>query len=387
MATAPRSLRYAPHVAVFSVGYVTFTYAAVPGFVISRYHTTLTGVGLFMSAALVSFVVAQLPAGRLVSRFTTTQVLFGLLVAHVVLAVALDLAPSLPTVLCLRMLWGLAGGLVLSVGATHVARLHEGRDATRQQGVYGGMLTLGGTFGFLLAPTLVRTTNGFGIQALGALLALPALAMLWPYRTASWTAVTTSSNAVEQTRTVLRNRVVLVAALCYVAIIGSYVTLSTFVTSYFRDFGVVGPLNVAVPLMATVGRWVGGDVAARLSLTDARLVRLTTAGAAGTFLALLVHDQLVALALPLVAMLAVSVPFGAVYNLAAGATPHEGAALALVVAAGNVAAVVLPALTGVLRTRTGSYGALFVLLAVLNGLAALSLLLTRGDTPALKETV
>ncbi|MXR22468.1 MFS transporter, partial [Halobacterium sp. PCN9] len=50
----------------------------------------------------------------------------------------------------------------------------------------------------------------------------------------------------------------------------------------------------------------------------------------------------------------------------------QGAALAVVVAAGNVAAVVLPTLTGVVRSATGGYGAVFVLLAVLLGLAALA---------------
>jgi hypothetical protein len=77
MAAAPRSLRYAAHLAVYAVGYVTFTYSAVPETAAARYGAGVTTVGLLMSAALVSFVVAQVVADRLVSRTTTTRVLLG----------------------------------------------------------------------------------------------------------------------------------------------------------------------------------------------------------------------------------------------------------------------------------------------------------------------
>jgi nitrate/nitrite transporter NarK len=71
-------------------------------------------------------------------------------------------------------------------------------------------------------------------------------------------------------------------------------------------------------------------------------------------------------------MLAVSVPFGAVYNVAASATDAEGVALATVVAIGNVAALSLPAITGTVRDATGGYGGAFALLAVLNGVAVVA---------------
>ena len=370
MPPAPRTLRYAAHLAVFAVGYVTFTYSAVPEAVAARYGAGLTTVGLLMSAALVSFVVTQVVADRLVSRNTTTRVLLGLLAVHAVTAVVLDFTTTLAGVLALRVAWGLAGGLILSVGATHVSRLHSGTAATRQQGIYGGMLTLGGATGFLLAEPIVAATGWFGVHALGALFAVPAAGALWVHRGESRTA----SRAVGSPpfRTVLANRAVLVAAFCYVAVIGAYITLSTFVTAYFDDLGVVGPLNAAVLATATLGRAAGGSVADRWALGDRRFVQVTAVAGAAAFLALTVDVRVVALAAPLLAMVAVSLPFGAVYNLAADATPHDGAALAVVVAAGNVAAVVLPSLTGVVRSSTGSYAAVFALLAALLAAAAVA---------------
>jgi nitrate/nitrite transporter NarK len=169
---------------------------------------------------------------------------------------------------------------------------------------------------------------------------------------------------------VVRHPVVLLAALAYVAIIGSFVTLSTFVTAYYTDLGLVGPLSVFVLVVATVGRSLGGVAVANGCLRDATLVAGSTGVAVVGFgaLALDLPTTVVAV-LPPLAMFAVSLPFGAVYAVAARATPRDGAALAVVVGAGNVGSIVLPAVTGAARDLTGAYGVGFLVLAGLNLLA------------------
>lgn len=370
----PRTLRVAPHVATFGVGWAMLTYSAVPGFVVARYDTTLTTVGLFVSASLAMIVVAQAPAGKLVSSYSTTTVLSGVLLCFAAVCAALDFAPTLPVALALRAAMGLTAGLALSVGATHLARLFTGRAAARQQGIYGGMITLGGAAGFLVAPTLVRVAGGVGLHAVGGLLGVAAAAMLLANRGESWTdgvATERDGSPVD----VLRNPVVVAAGVCYAATLGSYITLSTFITSYFVDLGIVGPLNAFVLVLATLGRSFGGVVSARFSLSDERFTRVATVVAAGAFLAMLLPGRAVAVTLPLAAMVAVSLPFGAVYNFAAAATEYDGSALAFVIAVGNGVAAVLPAVTGYVRTVTGDYRLAFVLIAALNLAAALGLLL------------
>jgi cyanate permease len=77
-------------------------------------------------------------------------------------------------------------------------------------------------------------------------------------------------------------------------------------------------------------------------------------------------------------MLAVSVPFGAIYNVAAGATAAEGSALAMVIAVGNLVALVLPVVTGSIRDATGGYEGAFMILVGLNTLAiGAAVLITR----------
>lgn len=373
-------LRAAPHLAVVSMGYVMFGYAGVPEFFRSAYGIDYAAFGLLLSATLGPFVLVQWPASWLLARTTTTRLLLVATVAHAAVAVALDVAPTYASVLALRTCWGLAGGAVLTVGATHVARLYTGDAASRQQGLYGGMITLGGAVGFLLAPRFVATTGGVGIHAAGALLAVPTVVVLWRHRDDQSTGPRAADSGTP-TLSVVTDPAVALASLCYVAVIGSYLTLSTFVTAYFAGLGVVGPLNALVLGTATLGRAAGGSAVFRLPLSDVGVIGAAAAVAVAGFalLAGLSGGPLLVV-LPFVVMVAVSVPFGAIYNVAAGATAAQGAALATVVAVGNLAALALPVVTGAIRDTTGDYGGAFALLVGLNAVALVAALGLRRQT-------
>lgn len=374
----PIGLRIAPHLAVVSMGYVMFGYAGVPDFYLDRYAVGYASFGLMLSAALLSLVIAQWPASRLVKRTTTTRLLIVVTPVQAILALVVDFVRTFPAVLGFRFLWGLAAGLVLSVGATHIARLYSGDTASGQQGVYGGMLTLGGAFGFLLAPTLVATTDGIGVHALGGLLALPAIGALYRNRDEQLTSPVKTRSDVA-VGSVLTNPVVVLASICYVAAIGSYLTLSAFITSYFEDLGILGPLNALVLGVATLGRAAGGSAVVRLSTTDLRVIGgASTVAAVGFGTLAAAPARALRVSLPLVVMVAVSLPFGAIYNVAADATATKGSALAMVIAIGNLVSLVLPVVTGTIREATGGYEGAFALLVGLNTLAVGSaVLMTR----------
>ena len=162
----------------------------------------------------------------------------------------------------------------------------------------------------------------------------------------------------------------MIAASCYIATIGSYITLSTFITAYLEDVETVAYANAAVLLMASLGRAAGGLSAGHTVLSDGRLIWLGI-GLGGSCFLLLgggIAGAFV-VALPLVAMLAISVPFGSIYAMAADSKTADATALAVVIAVGNIAALIVPAVTGWLRELTGGYEAGFLVLAVLNGVA------------------
>jgi len=178
---------------------------------------------------------------------------------------------------------------------------------------------------------------------------------------------------------VLTNPVVVLASLCYVAAIGSYLTLSAFITSYFEDLKILGPLNALVLGVATLGRAAGGNAVVRLSTTDLKIIAGSSTVAAIGFGTLAAGPpRPLRLSLPLVVMVAVSLPFGAIYNVAADATATKGSALTMVIAIGNLVSLILPFVTGTIREATGGYEGAFALLVGLNAVAVGStILMTR----------
>lgn len=378
--SAPKALELVPFVAVLSVGYVLFAPAAIPAALIDRFDVGYTAFGLLTSVPLLSVVLAQFASGHLTARYATTRVLLVATAAHVVLTIALEFARVFPTLLAFRAVWGLASGVVLTVGATHIARLHEGTKATYRQGFYGGALTFGGLIAFLVVPSLLDGGAPIGRYGPGAFIGVLASIACWRHRGERLTvpqrppARGGEPNPAESTTSfdLLVHPVVVVAAFCYVASLGSYVTLSTFITAYFETIDVSGPLNVAVLLVATTGRAAGGIVAGRWDVHGWTLIAAATMTAVAGFGVLaLTRSTVVLLLCPFVAMLAVSVPFGAIYGVTADATTKEGSALAIVIAVGNLAALLLPALTGAIRDATGEYGGAFVMLGVVNAVAAI----------------
>jgi predicted MFS family arabinose efflux permease len=384
-----RSVRYAPHFAVMSVGYVVFSYASVPQVVIRRFDIDFVSVGLLMSAVLLAFTIVQFPSSRLVERMSTSRLLLIATTVHTTLAVVLDLVPSFEMLLLLRGIWGLAGGMILSSGATHLARLYSGSTATRQQGLYGGVLTFGGAVAFLITPPLVAEIGWFGVHSVSVLFAFPAIVLFWrSVNDPASEQLVTPQNGTDNTPdaagrstnlpsrrfkdTKSLNLIVLLAGFCYMATLGGYITLSTFITAYFEDLGVVGPLNVIVLLIASSGRAGGGLAVGEWSFDDTRMIGTTTLVAAVGFMALTVTSSVLLLLLPLLTMMAVSGPFGAIFNVAADASVHEGKSLSVVVAMGNFASLLLPPVTGMIRELTGDYTGAFLLLAGLNGIAVLA---------------
>lgn len=412
---ASTALELVPFLAVASVGYVLFTPAAIPAFLTARFDIGYTAFGLLTSVPLLSVVVAQPVSGYLTAQHSTTRILLAIVALHVGLTISLGFAGTFLALLGLRAVWGLACGIVLTAGATHIARLHQGSDATYQQGFYGGALTFGGMIAFLAVPRLLAVDGAvpIGLHGPAVLLGTLAGAVCWWCRDervtapdrqrstgdrsdaggrgASETRPRTSDGGL-QTRLSdaastafhhLTHPVVLVAAFCYSASLGSYVTLSTFITAYFDALDVSGPLNVAVLLVATAGRAAGGVVAGRWKVRDRISITTATVSAVVAFAVLaFVHSPTVLVFFPLVAMLAVSFPFGAIYGLTADTTVGEGAAFAVVIAAGNVAALLLPTVAGAIRDATGGYSGAFVVLGLVNAIAAVGIISLRNSSTA-----
>lgn len=372
MPDIPRSLAIAPHIATLSVGYVTFAYTSVPSVVQERYGVSFVSIGLLMSIALLGVGLVQIPGGRLLDRVSTIEGLVWVSAVQGSLAIMLDFAPSFSVLVALRTLWGLASGLVLLTGATHLARVYDGRIATRQQGILGGMITAGGAIALLVTPAIVATTGWTGVHASGAALAGAAILFTLHGRGNEHARELAAGHGERRavrdlfSRPPTPERAIWLAGVCYVAVIGGYISLTTFISSYFADLGITGNLDAIVFLTATVGRVGGGVFAAAFDMNDIRMIVVAMVTASVAFVGLATLSGLVLIVLPLLTMIAISSPFGAVFNVTSDVAANEesGAALAIVIAMGNFAGLAFPTITGAIRDMTGSYAGAFGLIAV-----------------------
>jgi nitrate/nitrite transporter NarK len=368
----PRSLAIGPHLAVLSVGYVLFAYASVPEVVRAHHDVSFAALGFMMSAVLFAFGLVQFPGSRLIDRTSTIWVLAGATGIHGVLSLALDIAPNFGALVALRAAWGLAGGIVLLAGATHFARFYTGSTATRQQGIFGGMITVGGAIAFVTAPHVVMITGWIGLHAVGMIPAgLAVVLMLYGGRAPRVRILARGHGGRFRlgdliARPPVPRRVVWLAGVCYVAVIGGYISLSTFIVSYFADMGITTGLDWVALLMASLGRIGGGLLVEEYDADDARTIVITMAATSAGFFGLAMLSGPVLLVLPLVTMIMISSPFGAVFNAAVDAAGAEerGAALAVVIAMGNFAGMAFPAITGFVRDSTGNYDGAFAVISV-----------------------
>lgn len=372
MSDIPRSLAVAPHVATLSVGYVTYAYTSVPTAVQERYDVSFVAIGLLMSTVLLAIGLVQIPGGRLLDRTSTIEGLVWVSAVQGALAITLDFATSFGALIALRSLWGLASGLVLLTGATHLARLYDGRVATRQQGIFGGMITVGGAIALLVAPEVVSITGWIGLHGSGAVFAAAAILLTLHGKGNEHARELAAGHGEEHSvrelfsRPPIPQRAIWLAGVCYVAVIAGYISLSTFISSYFTDLGITVRLDAVVFLMASVGRVGGGVFAEAFDTDDVRIIVVAMVTASVAFVGLATLSGPVLIVLPLVAMVAISSPFGAVFNVTSdiAADKKSGAALAIVIAMGNFAGLAFPTITGAVRDTTGSYSGAFGLIAV-----------------------
>jgi hypothetical protein len=152
----------------------------------------------------------------------------------------------------------LASGLVLLTGATHLARLYDGRAATRQQGIFGGMLTAGGTIALLGVPEVVVITGWVGLHTIGALIAGAAILFTLHGRRNEYAWELASEHVERRSvrellcRPPMPEPGIWLAGVCYVAIIWGYISLPTFISSFFTDLGITENLDAVVLFITTL---------------------------------------------------------------------------------------------------------------------------------------
>lgn len=148
----------------------------------NEFNVSIEVVGLIVPAYLIAYGVATLVYGILSDRFGQRPVIFGSLLAFLLLTALTALVKSVSAMIVIRLVTGLGAAGVVPISLALVGHLfpyHErGRALGWLFGAMAGGMAFGSAFGALLEPII--TWQGLFIGV--AILAVLILVLLFPYR-------------------------------------------------------------------------------------------------------------------------------------------------------------------------------------------------------------
>jgi NNP family nitrate/nitrite transporter-like MFS transporter len=335
-------------------------------------HLSPAQKGFMVAVPILVGSLLRIPVGMCADRFGGRRVgLLLLAFLFLPLALAWQVAPSLPALIAIGALLGTAGAS-FAVALPLASRWFP----PDRQGVALGIAAAGNSGTVvtnLVAPRLASSiglASTFLIAMIALAIVLAAFAMLAhePPRTRPPRAALPS----------LRDPALRWMCLFYMITFGGYVGLASFLPLLLRDsYGVTpieaGYLTGGLAFLGSASRPIGGIVADRLGGARLLSVLMVPIAAAYAF-------EASTPALPLmVASIAVSMTClglgnGAVFQIVPQRFQRTiGAVTGLVGALGGLGGFLLPTLLGAVRQRTGSFGAGFAVLALVAAVCAVCL--------------
>ncbi|MGC8826177.1 MAG: MFS transporter [Anaerolineae bacterium] len=357
----------------FFVGFLMANVAPVIGVAERRLSLSAAQVGWVLSAMLASHSVLLFVGGEFIDRWGLWKVL-GTAFIILTLASALQTAAqSFGALLAARLIMGVGSGLGFLSGLQLVAQ-HTGggwRQSFRQ-GLYGGMNHVGIVIAMLTLPAGAAGLGWTGTYSIVVVLLALAAGIVW------WGLYPLSRNFSPSRhipwREIVLDRRSWWFCLAHGMTFGIYLSLVSWLVKYLRgaygaDVGLATAVSTGLTTWAFLCRMGGGYLAALVG--ERRLVMWATAGVVAAFALMVIWAALwpavIGLAL---AVLALNVPFGAIFALAGRSFPGgmTGRRLSFILTPASVLAFVLPVIYGYVLEASRSYALGFLPWAVIGGL-------------------
>ena len=321
--------------------------------------------GLVVALPLLTGSLLRIPVGFASDRFGGKRVALCLLaLVGLALVVAWRGASGVPSLVMAALLLG-AGGASFAVALPLASRWYP----PERQGLVMGIAAAGNSgtvLTNLIAPALATVIGWRGVFG-AALLPLAAVAVAFQVMARESPGRGTAS--IGATWRALRESDLWWFCLFYAVTFGGYVGLGTFLPLFLRDqFAVdaltAGRLTAVAALVGSFSRPVGGVMADRFGGVRVLTLALGGIGIVYAFAARLpgLGSMMV---LTVLGMALFGMGNGAVFQLVPQRfRQHLGAATGVVGAVGGLGGFLLPALLGILKQTTGSFGPAFALFGV-----------------------
>jgi len=321
--------------------------------------------GLVVALPLLTGSLLRIPVGFASDRFGGKRVALCLLaLVGLALVVAWRGASGVPSLVMAALLLG-AGGASFAVALPLASRWYP----PERQGLVMGIAAAGNSgtvLTNLIAPALATV---IGWRAVFGAALLPLAAVAVAFQVMARESPGRAPASISATWRALRESDLWWFCLFYAVTFGGYVGLSTFLPLFLRDqFAVdaltAGRLTAVAALVGSFSRPVGGVMADRFGGVRVLTLALGGIGIVYSFAARLpgLGSMMV---LTVLGMALFGMGNGAVFQLVPQRfRQHLGAATGVVGAVGGLGGFLLPALLGILKQTTGSFGPAFALFGV-----------------------
>ncbi len=351
----------------FDLSFMLWVMIGALGIFIARdLHLEPAQKGLLVAIPILSGSLMRLPAGLLADRFGAKRVALAMLVLYFLpLGLGWCVASSLPRLLCVGFLLGIAGAS-FAVALPLASRWYP----PERQGLVMGIAAAGNSgtvIANLFAPKLAASVGWHNVFGLAMLpLVVISAAFLFLARESGNIPSRTSKQPLLE---ILKISDLWWFCLFYSVTFGGYVGLSSFLPILFRDEYQLsaihaGHLTALAAVLGSCVRPLGGYLADKAG--GVRMLSVLLAGAGVMYMLIAISSTLpVTAGLFMVCMLCLGMGNGAVFQLVPQRFADEiGIATGAVGAIGGLGGFVLPMLLGTVKQFTGSYKAGFISLAI-----------------------
>ncbi len=332
----------------------------------AAYGVDYTGVGALLSAYLLGYVLAQIPAGFAADNLPTRRVTLAGLATITVVSAAFALSADFATALVLRFVMGLSGAALYSSTVKLTLAASPNRATTMgvlQSGAGAGMIV-----GLFLLPLLAQVADvRAALLAMAALSALSLLVAAVGLRRSPGPAAADRESFARQVRTVVGRRPFLYLSSCAFLALFSVYGITAWLPTYLRNvFGLDSATAGAIASLVNVALIVASPLGGRLSdrLGSRPRVMLVGYGLLVAAFALLagIGQPLVVAASALVAGVGLSftLPITTTLTTETFGMGRAGLAVSLQLAVGQVASTISGVLFGLLLDATGSFTVLWL---------------------------
>jgi NNP family nitrate/nitrite transporter-like MFS transporter len=351
----------------FDVSFMIWVLLGVLGIYVAKdFNLTPGQKGLMVALPILGGSLVRLPMGILVDRIGSKRTgILGQLLVLIPLFWGWQAASSLPQVLVLGMMLGIAGGS-FAVALPLASRWYPPQHQGLAMGIAGAGNS-GTVLTALFAPRLAEWIGWHGVFGLALLPVTVTLALFTLF--AKESPVQPAPKLLKDYLAILKKRDLLRFCLLYSFTFGGFVGMASFLVIFFHDqYGVAkvtaGTLTALCVMSGSFMRPVGGYLADRFGGVRALIVLFGAAGLG--FLSLSFLPSLwTAAPLIFLTMAMLGLGNGSVFQLVPQKFRKEiGVATGVVGAAGGLGGFLLPSMLGVFKQASGTYGAGFAVLGL-----------------------